>query len=84
MIICPTLSIFRFVIREKKKFFYEVPRLLAHPLPPRVFYCTIDTKAFINQPLRVPYCSFYTKRFINVPPRVSYCTIDTKTFITQA
>jgi hypothetical protein len=26
------LSIFGFVIREKKKFFYEVPRLLDHPL----------------------------------------------------
>jgi hypothetical protein len=29
---CPSLSIFGFVIREKKQFFWEGPRLLAHPL----------------------------------------------------
>ena len=31
-IICPTLSIFQLIIREKNKFSYEVPRLWAYPV----------------------------------------------------
>jgi hypothetical protein len=57
LIICPTLSIFRFVIRGKNKCFYEVPRLLAHPLGMGGKFSktaiTIERRAMSRNPFRL-------------------------------